>query len=70
MLPSEYDEVWEYIDLKEVFEVMIQEWARCGESLPDSLHGPIIKSLRRTDNLFDKLSVWNKAILKGRGLGL
>lgn len=66
MLPSEYDEVWEYVDLKEVFGVMMDSWGHLGVPLPESLMGPLIKSLRRTDNLFDKLSSWNKAVLKGR----
>lgn len=65
MLPSDYDQTWEYVDLKAVFETMRKEWANCGELLPETLLGPLIKSLRRTDNLFDKLSSWNKAILKG-----
>ena len=68
MLPSDYDEVWEYTDLKSVFRVMRKDWENTGEALPPSLSGPLIKSLRRTDNLFDKLSSWNKAILKGRPL--
>lgn len=64
MLPSAYDEVWEYFDLRSVFEVMRTEWSACEEPLPQSLHGPLIKSLRRTDNLFDKFSAWNKAVLR------
>jgi len=63
MLPSSYDEVWEYTDLREVFNVMMNEWVRCGEPLPPSLTGPLIKSLKRTENMFDKFSSWNKAIL-------
>lgn len=65
MLPSEYDEIWEYADMSNILQVMKREWEEVGE-IPTSLQGPLIKSLRRTDNLFDKLSVWNKAILKGR----
>ena len=56
MLPSSYDEIWEYIDIRKVFEGMRTEWRKNGESLPDSLHGPLIKSLRRSENLFDKFS--------------
>jgi len=63
MLPSYYDEVWEYIDLRSVFGAMQQVWLRAGD-LPRSLDGPLIKSLRRTENLFDKTSAWNKAVLK------
>jgi hypothetical protein len=63
MLPSSYDEIWEYTDLQDVFSVMMNEWVQCGEPLPQSLFGPLIKSLKRTENLFDKFSSWNKAIL-------
>jgi hypothetical protein len=63
MLPSSYDEIWEYTDLRDVFKVMRNEWMRCGEPLPLSLMGPLIKSLKRTENLFDKISSWNKAVL-------
>lgn len=65
MLPSSYDEIWEYTDLRSVFQTMMSHWVKCGEPLPPSLTGPLIKSLRRTDNLFDKFSSWNKAILNG-----
>lgn len=67
MLPSSYDEVWENVDVKSVLLEMQKHWRTCGEPLPPSLQGPLIKSLRRTDNLFDKLSSWNKAMLKGGG---
>jgi len=65
MLPSSYDEIWEYIDLHDVFDVMRNEWVKCGEPLPLSLLGPLIKSLKRTENMFDKFSAWNKAVLRG-----
>ena len=67
MLPSSYDEVWEYVDTQSVLLEMQKHWRGCGEPLPPSLLGPLLKSLRRTDNLFDKLSSWNKAMLKGGG---
>lgn len=63
MLPSSYDEIWEYTDLHDVFNTMMNQWVKCGEPLPQSLTGPLIKSLKRTENLFDKISSWNKAIL-------
>jgi len=69
MLPSSYDEVWEYTDLRSVFNAMMNEWVKCGEPLPPSLMGPLIKSLKRTDSLFDKISSWNKAVLKDLALG-
>jgi len=64
MLPSSYDEIWEYIDLHSVFQTMVRTWAGVDEPLPESLRGPLIKSLKRTENLFDKYSAWNKAILR------
>ena len=64
MLPSSYDEVWEYTDLRDVFKTMMDEWVKCGEPLPPSLMGPLIKSLKRTENMFDKFSSWNKAVLR------
>lgn len=67
MLPSSYDVMWEYIDVKSVFNAMKKSWVTAGEPLPPSLQGPLIKSLRRTDSLFDKLSSWNKAILQTEG---
>lgn len=64
MLPSTYDEVWEYIDLHTVFQTMIRKWAEVDEPLPESLRGPLIKSLKRSENLFDKFSASNKAVLQ------
>ena len=64
MLPSSYDEIWEHIDCKSILHEMRNHWVNCGDPLPPSLNGPLIKSLRRTDNLFDKLSAWNKTVLK------
>lgn len=63
MLPSSYDEVWEYVDVRSVFQTMRRTWESAGP-LPSSLQGPLVKSLRRTENLFDKISGWNKAVLK------
>jgi hypothetical protein len=34
MLPSSYDEVWEYTDLRDVFKTMMGEWVKCGEPIP------------------------------------
>ncbi|KGQ02275.1 hypothetical protein BBAD15_g12516 [Beauveria bassiana D1-5] len=62
MLPSKYNEIWEYIDMQSVASAMRPWWEKAGE-LPDSLKAPLIKSLRRTESLFDKVSVWNKEIL-------
>lgn len=68
MLPSTYDEVWEYIDMREIFNVMRDEWLKTGEPLPASLLGPLIKSLKRSENLFDKFNSWNKAVLQSVSL--
>lgn len=64
MLPSTYDEIWEYLDVHSVFKAMLTKWAEVDEPLPESLRGPLIKSLRRSENLFDKFSSWNKAVLR------
>jgi hypothetical protein len=64
MLPSSYDEIWEYVDVKSVLTKMKTVWQTRG-AIPESLNGPLIKSLRRTENLFDKISAWNKAVLAG-----
>ena len=64
MLPSSYNEVWEYLDVRSAFETMWKTWTSNPEPLPASLRGPLIKSLRRTENLFDKFSAWNKAVLR------
>lgn len=63
MLPSSYDEIWEYVDVHAVLERMRTQWLKGGK-LPDQLEGPLIKSLRRTENLYDKFSAWNKVILQ------
>ena len=70
LLPSSYDSVWDDIDVNSVLQEMQQHWRRAGEPLPPTLQGPLVKSLRRTDNLFDKLSSWNKAVLALDGPGL
>ena len=65
MLPSSYDEIWEYVDVKQVLQTMWTEWAKLKDPVPASLSGPLLKSLRRTENLFDKFSAWNKTVLHG-----
>jgi hypothetical protein len=63
LLPSTYDKIWEYVSSKEVFGAMLDKWVEGGE-VPDSLSGPLIKSLSRTENLFDMVSAWNKTVLR------
>ena len=67
LFPSIYNEVWRYINLNEVFDKMRSIWLRDGVQVPDSLKGPLVKSLRRTENLFDKVNVWNVELLSSGG---
>lgn len=32
--------------------------------LPNTLSGPLIKSLRKTPNLYDRFAAWNKEVLR------
>lgn len=61
LIPSTYNEVWEYINIREVAEAMKEEWTK-GEC-PDILLQPLIKSLSRSTNLGDLVSRWNVTIL-------
>ncbi|KAF8241551.1 hypothetical protein K440DRAFT_491262, partial [Wilcoxina mikolae CBS 423.85] len=63
LFPSGYNDVWKYINLNDVFEKITSYWARQGCSIAIELKGPVIKSLRRTENLFDKASRWNVELL-------
>jgi hypothetical protein len=59
LLPSSYNEVWNMLNLKDVCDVMLKIWVHDKVEIPDSLKGPIIKSLRRSENLYDKVAQWN-----------
>jgi hypothetical protein len=59
LLPSSYNEVWNMLNLKDVCDVMLKIWVHDKVEIPDSLKGPIIKSLRRSENLHDKVAQWN-----------
>ena len=61
LFPSVYNEIWEYINVREVAEYMRKEWTQ-GEC-PDLLLQPLIKSLSRSTNLGDLVSRWNITIL-------
>lgn len=61
LFPSKYNEIWEYINVREVAEYMREEWLK-GEC-PDALLQPLIKSLSRSTNLGDLVSRWNTTIL-------
>jgi hypothetical protein len=68
LLPSEYNEVWKYINTREVFDAVKHEWTRNGNPIPDNLQGPLIKCLRRTENFSDKFSKWNNEQLRPTGV--
>ena len=63
IMPSEYNPVWNYVNLHEVYAEIRAQWQRSGVELPDSLKGPLILSLRRTRNFTDASTVWNKGLL-------
>ncbi|EEH18630.1 hypothetical protein PABG_07690 [Paracoccidioides brasiliensis Pb03] len=64
LLPSEYNPVWEYIDMKELTRTIKTEWAH-EPFLPELFDTSVIKSLRRTQNLGALFSSWNRQLLKG-----
>lgn len=43
LIPSKYNEVWEYINIREVAEAMKKEWSK--DECSDVLFQPLIKSL-------------------------
>ncbi|KAF8535061.1 hypothetical protein BDD12DRAFT_659994, partial [Trichophaea hybrida] len=63
LFPSRHNDIWKYINLNDVFDKITSYWARNGFSVSDELKGPVIKSLRRTENLFDTASKWNVELL-------
>jgi hypothetical protein len=63
LIPSKYNEVWNMLKLRPVFETMTSVWSANGVEIPATLRGPIVKSLRRSENLFDKISAWNWSTL-------
>ncbi|KAA8896223.1 hypothetical protein FN846DRAFT_764885, partial [Sphaerosporella brunnea] len=63
LIPSLYNDVWNHLNLRPIFEAMTSTWSRNGVAIPDSLCGPLIKSLRRSDSFFDKTIKWNARIL-------
>ena len=65
MIPSEYNEIWDYIHVSQVFDAMRHEWkSDCDTIVPS---GKMVKSLSRTRNLADLLAGWNKTTLLGAG---
>lgn len=63
IMPSEYNLVWNYVNLHEVYAAIRAQWQMRGVDIPTSLKGPLVLSLRRTRNLSDMSTVWNKALL-------
>jgi len=66
LLPSRYNQVWEYINVGTVLQAMRDEWFK-GE-VPPALRSQLIRSLSRSSNVFDLTSAWNMTILND-GLG-
>jgi len=64
LLPSSYNEVWNMLNLKNVCDIMLKIWVHDKVEIPDSLKGPIIKSLQRSENLYDKVTQWNVETLQ------
>jgi hypothetical protein len=65
MLHGHYNPVWEYVKVSEVIAAARKHWSK--EELPETLEVPLIRSLARTKNLSDRLSVWNKTLLDETG---
>jgi len=61
LLPSRYNQVWEYINVGTVLQAMRDKWFK-GE-VPPSLRSQLIRSLSRSSNVFDLTSAWNMTIL-------
>jgi hypothetical protein len=61
MLPSEYNPVWEYVNMKELTAKIRVEWSK--DTIPEALDVPVIKSLKRTTALQDMMTLWNLTIL-------
>ena len=61
MIPSEYNEIWDYIHVNQVFDAMKREWKSDSDTIAPS--DTIVKSLSRTRNLADLLAGWNKTTL-------
>lgn len=61
MLPSEYNPVWECVNIRQLTRVLYSEWSK--GDVPDALQRPVIKSLARSHNLFDQVTKWNIDVL-------
>lgn len=66
LLPSRYNQVWEYINVGTVLKAMRDEWYK-GE-VPPALRLQLIRSLSRSSNVFDLTSAWNLTILNNSPL--
>jgi len=61
MLPSEYNPVWDCINSQQLTKVLYSEWSK--GDVPTALQRPVIKSLARSQNLFDSVTKWNIDVL-------
>jgi len=52
------------LNLKDVCDIMLKIWVHDKVEIPDSLKGPIIKSLRHSENLYDEVTQWNVETLQ------
>jgi len=52
------------LNLKDVGYIMLKIWVHNNVEIPDSLKGPIIKSLRRSENLYNKVTQWKVETLQ------
>jgi hypothetical protein len=62
MLPSEYNPVWECVNVQQLTRTLYSEWYK--GDVPTALERPVIKSLAKSLSLFDSVSSWNLDILR------
>ena len=60
-IPSTYNPLWKDINLKKVFDKMLDHWAEAWE--PQTRPTALSLSQRRGENLMNLLSSWNKSVL-------
>ena len=60
-IPTTYNPVWEGINLRQVFDKVLEEWRWVWEA--DNRPSHLSLSQRRGENIMDLLSSWNKSVL-------
>ena len=60
-IPTTYNPVWEGINLRQVFDKVLDEWRWVWDA--DSRPSHLSLSQRRGENIMDLLSSWNKSVL-------